>query len=61
MGYESCRRSMGEPSVRHQARRFAPLQEKMFKQVERELNDVDEADKWKQVDDDENDDDPFAL
>ncbi len=42
-------------------RRFAPLQEKMFKQVERELNDVDEADKWKQVGDDDNDDDPFAL
>lgn len=42
-------------------RRFAPLQEKMFKQVERELNDVDEADKWKKQDDDDNDDDPFAL
>ena len=32
--------------------RLAPLQERMFKHVERELDDMDESDKWK-VDDDE--------
>lgn len=37
-------------------RRLAPLQERMFKHVERELNDADESDKWKTPDDqDEND------
>ncbi len=28
-------------------RRLAPLQEKMFRQMEREIDDVDEADRWK--------------
>ena len=28
-------------------RRLAPLQERMFKHVERELDDVDESEKWK--------------
>jgi hypothetical protein len=36
-------------------RKFAPLQEKMFKVMERELDDIDEAEKWK-VDDEEEDD-----
>jgi len=36
--------------------RFAPLQEKMFKHMEREIDDVNEADRWK-IDDDEDDDD----
>ncbi len=36
-------------------RRFAPLQEKMFKHMEREINDVDESDRWKYKDDDEDD------
>lgn len=30
-----------------QYRRLAPLQEKMMKFMEREMDDVDEADKWK--------------
>ena len=33
-------------------RRLAPLQERMFKHVERELDGMDESEKWK-VDDDE--------
>ena len=42
--------------------RFAPMQEKMFKVVERELEDMDEAEQWKQPEDendenDKNDDD----
>ena len=28
-------------------RKLAPLQERMFKHVERELDDIDESDKWK--------------
>jgi len=36
-----------------QYRRLAPLQEKMFKMMERELEDMDEAEKWKYEDDDE--------
>lgn len=37
-------------------RRLAPLQEKMFRHMEREIDDIDEADSWKQnLDDDEND------
>ena len=35
-------------------RKLAPMQEKMFKVVERELEDMDESEKWK-VDDDEED------
>ena len=34
-------------------RKLAPMQEKMFKVVERELNDMDEGEKWKVEDDDE--------
>ena len=33
-------------------RRLAPLQERMFKHVEKELDDMDESEKWK-IDDDE--------
>lgn len=40
--------------------RLAPLQEKMFKHMERELDDAEDADRWKFQDDDE-DDDPFHL
>lgn len=35
--------------------KLAPMQEKMFKVMERELDDMSETDKWK-VDDDEDDD-----
>ena len=37
-------------------RRLAPLQERMFKHVERELNDMDESDKWKISDEDQDQD-----
>lgn len=36
-------------------RKLAPLQEKMFKVMERELGDINEADKWKIADEDEGD------
>ena len=36
-------------------RRFAPLQEKMFKHLEREINETEEADRWKYDDDDDRD------
>ena len=43
-------------------RRLAPLQEKMFQHMEREIDEADEADSWKnQPEDDEADDDPFRL
>ena len=35
-----------------QYRKLAPLQERMMKHIERELDDIDESDQWK-VDDDE--------
>lgn len=38
--------------------RFAPLQEKMFKHMEREIEDAEDADQWKySLDDDEEEDD----
>jgi len=37
-------------------RRFAPLQEKMFKHMEQEIDDVNEADRWKLDDDDKEED-----
>ncbi len=43
-------------------RRLAPLQEKLFKHMEREVDEADEGDRWKHTgddDDDEDDDDPF--
>ena len=36
-------------------RRLAPMQEKMFKVMERELDDMDEGEKWKVSDGDEED------
>jgi hypothetical protein len=36
--------------------RLAPLQEKMFRHMEREIDEVDEADAWKQGYEDENED-----
>ena len=32
--------------------KMAPMQDKIFKYVQRELDDIDEADKWKTEDDD---------
>ena len=40
-------------------RKLAPLQEKMFKVVKRELDDMDETEKWKQ-DEEHDDENPFA-
>jgi hypothetical protein len=37
-------------------RRFAPLQEKLFKHMEREIDDVDEAESWKRQEDEPDDD-----
>ncbi len=34
-------------------RRLAPLQEKMFQHMEREIDEADEADRWKLEDDDD--------
>ncbi len=41
--------------------RLAPLQEKMFRHMEREIDDADDADSWKHTDDeDENGPGPVA-
>lgn len=44
-------------------KRLAPMQEKMFRHMEREMDDVDEADRWKEGynDDDFDDDDEFDV
>jgi len=39
--------------------RLAPMQEKMFRHMEREMDDVDEADSWKMGYDDDEDDEPY--
>jgi len=36
-------------------KRLAPLQEKMFRHVEREIDDAEDADRWKYGDDEEED------
>ncbi|MFQ5495279.1 MAG: hypothetical protein ACE5EX_07835 [Phycisphaerae bacterium] len=41
-------------------KRLAPLQERMFNHMERELDESEEADSWKYADDDD-DDDPFTV
>jgi hypothetical protein len=41
-------------------RRLAPLQEKMIQHMEREIDEANEADRWK-VDDEEDEDDPFRV
>jgi hypothetical protein len=35
--------------------KLSPMQDKILKYMEREMNDIDESDKWKVDDDDEND------
>ena len=42
-------------------RRLAPLQEKMFQHMEREIEEVDEADSWKYVNDDDDEDEELRL
>ena len=37
--------------------KYAPLQEKMFKFMQRELNDIEDADSWKYTDEEEGDTD----
>jgi len=38
-------------------RKFAPMQEKMFKVMERELEDMNESEKWKAEDEEEDEED----
>jgi len=43
-------------------RRFAPLQEKLFRHMERELDETEDADRWKyDLGEDEDEDDPFHV
>ena len=45
-------------------KRLAPLQEKMFRHMEREINENEEADRWKYDDEDGDEDDgdaPFRI
>ena len=37
--------------------RLAPLQERLFEHMEREVNEADEADRWKRASEDDEDDD----
>jgi len=37
-------------------KRFAPLQEKMFRHMEREIDDADDADSWKRDEEEEGED-----
>jgi len=37
--------------------RLAPLQEKMFRQMEREIDEADEADSWKHLDNEDEEED----
>jgi hypothetical protein len=37
-------------------RRLAPMQEKMFRVMEREMDDLDESENWKLVEDDDDED-----
>ena len=41
-------------------RKLAPLQEKMFKVMEREINDMDESEKWKADEDEEGGDEDLG-
>jgi hypothetical protein len=41
--------------------RLAPLQEKMFKHMEREIDDAEEADRWKLAEEEEEDGDSFRV
>jgi len=40
--------------------KLAPMQEKMFRHMEREIDDIDDADGWKRGYDDEDDESPRA-
>ena len=37
--------------------KFAPMQEKMFRMMEREIDEIDEAEKWKTPEDEDEDED----
>ena len=43
----------GQQAMLNYSNKFAPLQEKMFKFLEREIDDASEADKWKSTDEDD--------
>ncbi len=45
----------GYQSMLNYYRKLGPLQEKMFKVIEREMDDINEADKWRVDDDDDED------
>lgn len=47
----------GYQSMLNYYRKLAPLQEKMFKVIEREMDDINEADKWRTAEDDDESDD----
>lgn len=47
----------GQQAMLNYSSKFAPLQEKMFKFLEREIDDASEADKWKQDEDEDDDSD----
>jgi hypothetical protein len=38
-------------------RKIAPIQEKLYRHMSREVDEMDEADKWKRADEDEHEDD----
>ena len=40
--------------------RIAPMQEKMFRVIEREVEDLDESEKWKTTEDDKDNDDLWS-
>ncbi len=44
-----------QQALAQQQGRFGPMQDKLMKYIEREIDDIDESDKWK-VDDDDDDD-----
>lgn len=42
-------------------KKIAPMQEKMFRHMEREMDDVDEADRWKYEEDEDEGDEPEDM
>jgi hypothetical protein len=42
-------------------KRLAPLQEKMFQHMEREIDEAEDADRWKYGDDEDENDDSFSV
>ena len=40
--------------------KLAPLQDKLFKYMQREIEDIDEAEQWKSIDDDDDEDEELC-